>query len=102
MILNRLFQRVVKVRSSGLAAEDTVRIGVHVTLWRSRQPDKKTVEICEYGTVFVENRTVRFVNDNQIESARSKPFVFLVDVVDHCLIGTEHQPGIIVLFLAPG
>ena len=95
-----ILQSIIKVGDSSLAAKYPIGIGIHVVFWRCGQSNKEAVKVFENGSVTVENATVCLIYDDQIKPSGRESLVLCIYVVDHCLIGAEHEPGIEILFTA--
>ena len=95
-----ILQRIIEVGDSGLTAENAVCIGVHIIFRRRSQTDKETVEILEDGAVTVKDAAVSLVNDDQVKPSGGETLVLCIYVVDHCLVGAEHEACVEILFAA--
>ena len=98
-VFDCFFQGVIKVRNAGFTSENAVCVGIHFALRRRSKSYEQTIEIGENRAVLVEDGTVCLINDDQIEATGCEAFILCIDIVDHRLICTEHETGIIVLFL---
>ncbi len=99
-VLHRVFQRVSICRHSFFEIEKRIGVAIDFVLRRGSQPDQIGIEVFEDGAVFLINGTVRFVDDDQIEVARTKSFlpVFgLIDQTHHGWIGGDVDTAFLVL-----
>ena len=97
-----ILQGIIEIGNSGFTAKNAVCIGIHLIFWRCSQTDKETVKVFENGSVTVENAAVCLIYDNQIKPSGRESLVLCIYVVDHCLIGAEHQASIEIFFAAGG
>ena len=95
-----ILQCVVKVGNSGFATKNSICIGVHIIFRRRSQTDKETVEILENGAVTVKDAAVCFVDNDQVKTSGRETLVLCIYIVDHCLVGAEHEACIEILFAA--
>ena len=102
LLFYSIFQGIIKVGDSGFAAKNAVCIGIHIVFRRCGQSNKETVKVFENGSVTVENATVCLIYDDQIKPSGRESLVLCIYVVDHCLIGAEHQASIEIFFAAGG
>ena len=79
--------------------EQLVGAAVHLVAWCSRKAYQERIEVTENGRVFAEDGTMRLVEDNQVETTDGELLVLRVDVVDHRLVGAEHQTRLLLFFL---
>ena len=100
LLLYGILQGIVKIGNSGFTAKNPICICINLIFRRCSQTDKETVKVFENGSVTVENATVCLIYDDQIKPSGRESLVLCIYVVDHCLIGAEHEPGIEILFTA--
>ena len=93
-IFNRLFQFVGKVRLAVLQLEGIVSALVFFAAWSCSQTDHQRIEIIEQCTVLLEDRAVRFVDDNQIKTTNAEFPGIIVHQIDHRLVGGEDHAGV--------
>ena len=93
-------QFVGEVGLATFKSKEVVGAAVHVFTRRGGKADHQGVEIVQDGNVLAEYATVSFVDDDQVKTTDREAFVFLVNVVDHRLVGREDDTGVEVRFLA--
>ena len=99
MFLLGFLLRIREVGLSTLQVEQLVGAAVYLVAWCSRKAYQERIEVTENGRVFAEDGTMRLVEDNQVETTDGELLVLRVDVVDHRLVGAEHQTGLLIFFL---
>ena len=102
LLLYGILQGIVKIGNSGFTAKNPICICINLIFRRCSQTDKETVKVFENGSVTVENATVCLIYDDQIKPSGRESLVLCIYVVDHCLIGAEHQASIEIFFAAGG
>ena len=99
-IAHRLLQGVGVGRYAVLQVEQAVGVAVHLVLGRRREPDQQRVEVVEDGTVLLEHRAVRLVDDYQVEMAHPEAPLAVARLVDqshHGRIGRDVDASLGVL-----
>ena len=96
-------QLVAEGRLAVPKLEDVISVLVNVVLGGGGEAHQRGVEVGENVPVFVVNRAVGFVTDDQVEVAAGKQLALLVlhrvDAVHHGLVGGKDAPGSGVVLL---
>ena len=99
-IMHGVFQRIGIGRYAVFKIEQAVGVAVHLVLGRGGQPHQQRIEVVEDGPVFLEDRAMRLVDDDQIEMADPEPALAIPRLVDqphHCRIGRDKDPALGIL-----
>ena len=88
-ILNGFFQFIGKVGLAVLQLEGIISALVFLAARGRSQADHQRIEIVEQRAIFFKDGAVRFIDDDQIESAHAKLAGIVIDQIDHGLIGRK-------------
>ena len=94
-VVHRLGERVGVGRHAVLEVEQAVGVAVQLILGRCREPHQQRIEVVEDGAVLLKDRTVRLVDDDEIEvpdAETSLTVPRLVDQPHHRRIGRDEDP----------
>ena len=100
-IVHGFLQSIIIGRNTVFQVEQPVGIAVHLVFGRGGQAHQQRIEIIKDGSIFMEDRTMRLVDDDQIKmaDAEAPPAVEgFVDQPHHGRIGRDvHAPFGILL-----
>ena len=99
IFIDCLAKFVGEVRFAALQAKEVIGAAVHIFTRCGSKTDHQGVEVVQNGHILTKYAAVCLIDDNQIETTDREALVFLVDVVDHRLVGREDNAGVEVRFL---